>query len=160
MDPSPFHELDLTNRPDTHVSGIMYGPIRNQSVAQRQQEDEEAVLLIISLAILGESRPFRQLQTYLTRGDLPGNPRSDSAWAYLYSARNNRAFITTMGVNVRTFDELLSRFSIHWAAGTIPRNDVNPNGDPQVGRQSLDAVWNYSLGGVRAWRGNSQLVRG
>ncbi|POW02944.1 hypothetical protein PSHT_11895 [Puccinia striiformis] len=50
-------------------------------------------------------------------------PRADSAWAYLYSAQNDRAFITTMGVDVKTFDDLLSRFLVHWETGTLPRND-------------------------------------
>ncbi|KAA1122270.1 hypothetical protein PGTUg99_035965 [Puccinia graminis f. sp. tritici] len=36
------------------------------------------------------------------------------AWARLYEARDDRAYIRTMGVDVRTFEELLIPFSTRW----------------------------------------------
>ncbi|KAA1077710.1 hypothetical protein PGT21_017098 [Puccinia graminis f. sp. tritici] len=54
-----------------------------------------------------------------------------------------------MGINVRTFDDLLDRFSSSWNFNTIDRADVNPNGEPQIGRRSLDAAG--TLGLVLHW---------
>ncbi|EFP76492.1 uncharacterized protein PGTG_02933 [Puccinia graminis f. sp. tritici CRL 75-36-700-3] len=45
-----------------------------------------------------------------------------------------------MGVDVKTFKDILSRFELLWNSVTLPQNDVNPNGEPQVGRRSLDAA--------------------
>ncbi|KAA1080360.1 hypothetical protein PGT21_004077 [Puccinia graminis f. sp. tritici] len=80
-----------------------------QVAARRHREEDEATALLVSMAFAGG--PIRQLRTYLTRGDLPGNPMSDSAWAYMFSSQNDRAFITTMGVDVATFNTLLKPFA-------------------------------------------------
>lgn len=40
------------------------------------------------------------LRTYLVRADLMVSPRVDSGWQALYRNQNDRAFITTMGVNI------------------------------------------------------------
>ena len=45
-----------------------------------------------------------------------------------------------MGVDVQTFNVLLNPFTIEWEGKTIPRSDVNPHGEPQVARRSLDAA--------------------
>ncbi|EHS62780.1 uncharacterized protein PGTG_22680 [Puccinia graminis f. sp. tritici CRL 75-36-700-3] len=83
---------------------------------------------------------IQQLRTYLTRGDLPGNPMADSAWAYMFSGQKNRAFITTMCVDVATFNNLLKPFADRFTSERIPRANVNPQGKPQLGRQSLNAA--------------------
>jgi hypothetical protein len=119
------------------------------NVTNQHQEDEEALVMIWALAYLGTPGQFRQLRTYLTRADLPSIPMANSAWAYLWRSRSDRAFITTMGVDVRTFDDLLDRFSARWNFTTIDRADVNPIGEPQVGRRSLDAAG--TLGLVLHW---------
>ncbi|KNE92026.1 hypothetical protein PSTG_14559 [Puccinia striiformis f. sp. tritici PST-78] len=72
-----------------------------------------------------------------------------SAWAFLWSAQNDQGFITTMGVDVTTFDNLLQRYTVHGDFSTIDRDDVNPHGEPQIGRQTLDAAG--SLGLVLHW---------
>lgn len=78
--------------------------------------------------------------TYLTRADLMPSPRHDSAWLSLYLNREDRAFITTMGVDVATFDFLLaSGFQHAWETTPIPRGDVNPVGHIRLGARSLDA---------------------
>ncbi|KNZ62711.1 hypothetical protein VP01_1231g3 [Puccinia sorghi] len=41
----------------------------------------------------------------------PGDPMADSAWSYLWSARNDRAFITTMGLDVGTFERIMKNAS-------------------------------------------------
>ncbi|PLW11804.1 hypothetical protein PCASD_21061 [Puccinia coronata f. sp. avenae] len=114
---------------------------------RRRRKDDNAVALIVGLATMGG--PLRQMRTYLTRGDLPGDPLADSAWAYLWSAQNNRAFITTMGVDVHTFNTILTPFKTLWNSETIPRGNVNPQGEPQLARRSLDAA--RCLGLVLHW---------
>ncbi|KAA1074568.1 hypothetical protein PGT21_010309 [Puccinia graminis f. sp. tritici] len=54
-----------------------------------------------------------------------------------------------MGLDVRTFDDLLDRFLARWNYTTIDRADVNPTGEPQLGRRSLDAAG--ALGLVLHW---------
>ena len=68
----------------------------------QQQQEDDAVALVLALAALGG--PIRHIKTYLTQSNLPGDPLSKSAWAYLWSARNDRAFVTTMGMDVATFN--------------------------------------------------------
>ena len=120
----------------------------------RQKHEEESACLLMALATLGG--PMRHLKTYLTRGDLPGDPRAQSAWAYLFSARNDRAFVTTMGVDVRTFEIILQLFTIEWETTTIDQADMNANGEPQVARRSLDAAG--CLGLVLHWLSSTMLA--
>jgi hypothetical protein len=50
-----------------------------------------------------------------------------------------------MGVDVQTFEALLVPFSIAWDSTTITQSDVNPNGEPQPARRSLDASGGLAL---------------
>ncbi|KAA1116630.1 hypothetical protein PGT21_020921 [Puccinia graminis f. sp. tritici] len=120
-----------------------------QNSANDDRESEETVALFMAMAFLGTPGQFRQFRTYLTRADLPTIPMAHSAWAYLWKSRSDRAFITTMGIDFRTFDDLLDRFAPTWNFTTIDRADVNPNGEPQLGRRSLDAAG--TLGLVLHW---------
>lgn len=79
---------------------------------QRQQHEETAGL-IIALATLGG--PMQQLKTYLSRGNLPGDPLAQSFWAYLYRARNNWAFVMMMGFDVQKLNILVRQFAIEWS---------------------------------------------
>ncbi|KAI7943600.1 hypothetical protein MJO28_011128 [Puccinia striiformis f. sp. tritici] len=101
--------------------------------------EEEAAMMFMALGSLG-TPGSRRIRTYLTRANIPMNPMTDSPWACLWRSRSDRAFITTMGVDVNTFDDLLDRFTVRWNFTTIDRADVNPNGEPQPGRRSLDAA--------------------
>ena len=83
---------------------------------------------------------MQNLQTYLTCGHLPGNLLVDSAWAYLWSSQNDRTFITTMGVDVNTFHFILQPFSLLCNGKKITRANVNPCGEPQPGRCTLDSA--------------------
>ncbi|KAG2070728.1 hypothetical protein BDR04DRAFT_1231608 [Suillus decipiens] len=49
------------------------------------------------------SERWQSRRTYLIRSDLLPDPCLNMPWQALYSAQNNRAFITTMGVDVPTF---------------------------------------------------------
>ncbi|KIK32391.1 hypothetical protein CY34DRAFT_19081 [Suillus luteus UH-Slu-Lm8-n1] len=78
---------------------------------------------------------------YLCRPQLLPNPRVDTPWQVLYRSQNDRAFITTMGIDVDTFASLLtSGFAQRWYEMPVPRNDVNQGGDPRIERRSLDAA--------------------
>ncbi|KAJ3974248.1 hypothetical protein EV361DRAFT_756281, partial [Lentinula raphanica] len=57
----------------------------------------------------------------IPRGDLLPNPRVATPWQRLYETRSNRSFITTMGIDVATFDFLLAHFTIIWNQNPIPR---------------------------------------
>ncbi|KAI0740008.1 hypothetical protein BC629DRAFT_278976 [Irpex lacteus] len=69
----------------------------------------------------------------------------------MYEGRNDRAFITTMGIDVETFDILLGRggFATRWDSHPIPRPDVQAHGNPRLGRRSVDAAG--ALGLVLHW---------
>ncbi|KAA1129102.1 hypothetical protein PGTUg99_029518 [Puccinia graminis f. sp. tritici] len=55
------------------------------------------------------------------------------AWARLYEARDDRAYIRTMGVDVRTFEELFIPFSTRWYEEPIPWADhAVPEGEAQM----------------------------
>lgn len=116
----------------------------------REHEEETEIALVSGLAtaivggavIAHENRNARRREKRhkLLRAHLLKNPRVDTPWQALYHSQDNRAFITTMGVNVDTFDYILdSGFRQKWDAWTIPREDVDPEGQPRVGRRSLDA---------------------
>jgi hypothetical protein len=77
---------------------------------------------------------------YLCRPQLSHNPREESAWVRLYKSQNDRAFITTMGVDVETFHYILGNgFGHAWTYTPIPRED-SQLGNPRLGRRSLDAA--------------------
>jgi hypothetical protein len=111
----------------------------------QDKEDEEVLLAIFALAVLGKPVAIRSLRTYLTRPDLPGNPRTNSAWTHMQAVGNHRAFVTVMGIDVRNFEEILVPFDLAWNGTPIPRGDVNPNGAPQPYCRSLDSAGGLAL---------------
>ena len=80
-------------------------------------------------------------RTYLTRFDLNPSPRIGTPWQHMHARANDHAFITTMGIDVATFEYLLQEgFAETWNSKPIPRNDVSPIGLTYVNRRSLDAA--------------------
>ncbi len=78
---------------------------------------------------------------HLRRPQLLPNPRSNTPWQALYESRDDRAYITTMGINVDTFHYILNHgFAHEWNHNAIPRSDTNPDGLARLGRRSLDAA--------------------
>src|ERR1700742_3919582 len=62
-------------------------------------------------------------------------------WQHLYSRRDNCTYITTMGIDVITFEHILaSGFAHSWDTNTIPCGDVESTGVPRTDCQSLDAA--------------------
>lgn len=84
---------------------------------------------------------------YLCRSELMPNPRVGTPWQCLYESRADRAFITTMGFDVQTFEWLLNEagFAEQWNSSPILRTDTNPMGTPRVGARSLDAAGGLGL---------------
>src|ERR1700761_4506574 len=78
---------------------------------------------------------------YLTRPDLNPSLRIGTPWQHMHARGNDRAYITTMGVDVATFEHLLNQgFAEMWDSKPIPRNDVSPSGQTFINRRSLDAA--------------------
>ena len=90
-----------------------------QHTSQHQQEDNKAIGIIAALAILGKPMPIQSLQTYLTWADLSGHPQASSAWTHMRDIGNNWAFITVMGIDIRTCEEILVPFTSVWELTTI-----------------------------------------
>lgn len=110
-------------------------------------EGEEAFFVITLLLLAAEDARLRHARSrnlrrlYLCRPQLLPNPRAGTPWQLLYHTQNDRAFITTMGINVHTFQYILeSGFELRWNTTPIPRNDANANGPPRLGARSLDAA--------------------
>jgi hypothetical protein len=98
---------------------------------------------ILGIAVIARQRRKqrrRDARAYLTRPSLPPVPRADSAWTYLYSARLDKSFIVTMGVDVATFHLILEQgFAGLWNSTPITRQDVRSHGAPRLQKRSLDA---------------------
>ena len=87
--------------------------------------------------------PCRQ---YLGRMNLLPNPRSETPWTRLYENREDRAFITTMGIDTSTFDAILDAgFERCWYTRPIPRPDRRTAIHPRVGGRSLDTAGGLGL---------------
>ncbi|KDR69192.1 hypothetical protein GALMADRAFT_230725 [Galerina marginata CBS 339.88] len=127
--------------------------ILQQTLLEEEEDEAEEQLEGLALALGGlilhgaeESRRLRserrhERRLYLVRPDLLPNPRRSTPWQRMYTRRNNRAFITTMSLDVATFESILDNgFAATWNSTPIPRNDVPTNAEPVLGRRSLDAA--------------------
>ncbi|KAF8236270.1 hypothetical protein L208DRAFT_1391077 [Tricholoma matsutake] len=123
-------------------------------IDDNEEADEEYLRIVTTAALLVTaaevSRLFRNEQrrptrNYLTRPDLPPNPHFGTAWKHVFESQNDRAFITTMGFDVETFNFMInSGFRELWDLTPIPRDDTSSSGNPWPGGRSLDV--NGALG--------------
>jgi hypothetical protein len=112
---------------------------------EEEEEEDEAqhrqkrrrVLVVVWVEIM--CRREEQIQqrnmhrTYLTRPDINPSPCIGTPWQHMCARGNDRAFITTMGIDVATFEYLLDQgFAEAWNSTPIPCNDVSLNGFPRV----------------------------
>jgi hypothetical protein len=112
------------------------------------EDDEEELLLLSGAFFLGIERVHElrverrnHHRRYLCRPQLLPNPRENTPWQALYNSRVDRAYITTMGIDVATFDFILaSGFEQRWNTTPIPRQDADFAGAPRLGGRSLDAA--------------------
>jgi hypothetical protein len=100
-------------------------------------------IIIISILQAHEARNEQRQRhrLYLRRGELLPNPRIGTPWQRLWESQEDRAFITTMGFDVATFQLLLEgpgRFGDRWENSPIPRNDVSALGASRLESRSLD----------------------
>jgi hypothetical protein len=78
--------------------------------------------------------------TYLVWANLLPNPCFGTPWQQLYWSKSNRAFLTTMGFDVATFQAILEAgFAQRWCTTPIPCPDVNPAGQTRLNGRSIDA---------------------
>jgi hypothetical protein len=92
---------------------------------------------------VGNRHPRRQ---YLGRASLLPNPRLGTPWTRLYENHDNRAFITTMGIDAPTFRAILEAgFGHLWSTRPIPRPDMDTTVQPRAERRSLDAAGGLGL---------------
>ncbi|PCH44177.1 hypothetical protein WOLCODRAFT_133109 [Wolfiporia cocos MD-104 SS10] len=143
---------------DEELLQLMFDQYMEESEDEWIEEQARIDGLVVGgfLAVIAElgrtagirRRALRRL--YLLRADLLPNPRQGTPWLQLYHTRNNRAFITTMGLDVNTFEYLLSSgFAACWSSRVVPRRDTQDHGNPRLGRCSLDAPG--ALGLVLHW---------
>lgn len=123
-----------------------------QMLLEEEEQDAEEQIYEAQLAagvlFLGAEagRLFRierrhQTRAYLCRPQLPPSPRYGTAWLALFNSRNDRAFITTMGFDVATFELIImAGFGHRWLSQPIQRSDLtNVMGNSRPGARSLDA---------------------
>ena len=107
------------------------------SAEQEQERLEEArehslrVLGFIWLAAEADREDWlachQAHRLYLTWPELMPNPYISSPWEVLYQVQEDWAFITTMGLNVRTFHKLLEHgFQQVWDSTSISQKDTSP----------------------------------
>ena len=119
--------------------------LAEQNAAGSHFQDEIVVYAALVCYGLNEAHRLRvsrrSLQRlYLTRADLLPNPCADTPWLALYHNQNDHSFITTMGIDVMTFHDILRHgFERIWNETPIPRRDVPTSSVPRVIRRSLDA---------------------
>lgn len=82
----------------------------------------------------------RRTRLYLCRRQLLRNPRGATPWQILYWSRNDRAYITTMGFDVASFNTILAAgFDVAWTTTPIPRADGRGTAATRPNARSLDA---------------------
>ncbi len=150
--PAPFpHLLSIT--PPAIPASMPSNESDEWLEEDEEEEDLDIALVAASAMILGaeEARLTRierrkPSRRYLRRPQLLPNPRTNTPWQVLFTSRDDRAFITTMGIDCATFDYILtSGFAEGWNNNSIPRPDTNTHGLPRLGARSLDAAGGLGL---------------
>jgi hypothetical protein len=119
------------------------------------------LVLILGAEESRKSRARRRnpSRLYLCRPQLLPNPRTLTPWQQVYESQDDRAFITTTGFDVATFHLILENgFAEVWNTTPIPRDDTSSNGNPRLGRRSLDAAG--ALGLVLYYLSSAMLETG
>ena len=120
---------------------------------ESDRETIEKLQLVVATLIIGSNEDHawavenrRHRRQYLGRSALLPNPRIGTPWTRLYANYDDRAFITTMGVNTSTFRAILGAgFSHLWYTLPISRPDAQAAGHPRAGGRSLNAEGGLGL---------------
>lgn len=117
---------------------------------EEEGDDEEEFIFLIGIAAVLFGAEEARLQAiaarnakraYLTRPVLLPDPREGTPWWALYRSESDRAFITTMGFDVRTFHFILQAgFEVGWNETRLSRSDNPGTAVPRPGGRSLDAA--------------------
>ena len=118
-----------------------------------ESEAQDRLLLLAATLIIGSNEDHawvvqnrRRRRQYLARSNLLQNPRRGTPWRHLYENNDDRAFITTMGVDTSTFRMILEAgFGTMWYTLPITRTDTHATGKPRAGGRSLDAAGGLGL---------------
>ncbi|KAF8183198.1 hypothetical protein BJ912DRAFT_1061417 [Pholiota molesta] len=93
-----------------------------------------------------QRRSARRRRLYLVRNDLLPNPRVNTPWQRLLSSSSDRAYITTMGIDVDTFKYILDAgFTLLWNTTPLIRPDNPMSAPPRINSRSLDAAGGLGL---------------
>ena len=127
-------------------------------------EETSAITLLTIILACGclshalRAEGCRRHRLYLCRPELLLNPRIDTPWQALYESNSNRAFITTMGVDIVTFQLILDAgFEALWNSTAITRTDTDANGQPRLGARSLDAAGGLGLYLCYLWSSATEM---
>ncbi|KZT60965.1 hypothetical protein CALCODRAFT_428579 [Calocera cornea HHB12733] len=104
------------------------------------------LLLVLQQAALHQAQDRAAHRAYLTRHDLLPHPRRQTPFQQVLTGEVDRAYIATMGLDVKTFKRLLSAgFEVAWNTTPIPRSEVAPSSEPRPHQRSLDAAGGLGL---------------
>ncbi|KAF8174378.1 hypothetical protein BJ912DRAFT_60762 [Pholiota molesta] len=128
---------------------MLFSMIQDAEMEEEESADEQArqnaLILAALVAGVEEARQARidrrnKNRVYLCRPQLLPNPQLDTPWQKLYQTQNDRAFITTMGFDVNTFNYIVANgFGERWRTEPIRRTDnINTSGNPRPNARSLD----------------------
>lgn len=129
---------------DIQILSAILEEEEDEDCADDELLDAAGITMAVALLTAEGQRQRRaerrqQTRKYLVRADLLPDPHQDTPWQILYARRSDRGFITTMGLDVATFDHILEAgFANTWMTTPIPRNDTSRSGDPRPGARSLD----------------------
>ncbi|KAK7686147.1 hypothetical protein QCA50_010959 [Cerrena zonata] len=134
---------------------------RNLQVKLMRQLDEEdkredeledtylfaaTLITCIKLEWMLELHTKAQHQSYLCRPDLLPNPHTATSWQILQEGHNDRAYIVTMEIDIRTFELILSSgFKQRWEKSTIDHTNISLAGVSRPHCQFLDAAGGLGL---------------
>ncbi|KZT55346.1 hypothetical protein CALCODRAFT_437298 [Calocera cornea HHB12733] len=114
------------------------------------------LVLVDHQAAILEAQHRRPHRAYLSRPDLLRNPRLRTPFQSVLTGEVDRAYISTMGLDVRTFRRILDAgFEDLWNSESIPRADVSAWGEPRPSKRSLNAAG--GLGLVLYWLNSTML---
>ncbi|KAJ3012590.1 hypothetical protein NUW54_g1823 [Trametes sanguinea] len=145
-------DSDLDNLESLLSANLLLDELNDEAEADETDLD---FLAAFCLGGIEEAHRFKnntRYRRYLRRSELMPDPRAEgeTPWQRVYASRNDRAFITTMGVDVATFDAILTAgFAARWSSQPVQRTDVRPDSSPRPGRRSLDAAG--ALGLILHW---------
>lgn len=135
-------------------AALLAGILAIEDIEEEQDDDDEIIRVaaLAGAAVYLEAletqrlRSQRRKRLYLIRNELLPNPRVGTPWQRLFSTQSDRAFITTMGIDVSTFNYILDAgFARQWSIRPIPRPDQPMSAPPRLQSRSLDAAGGLGL---------------